>query len=642
MMMGRRGDDRGQALPLALVMLTFFSLVIGVILAFADTSFRATHAIRGQRDVQYGLDGAVEAAIDRYRSDGTCLTSPPQVNEVSAAVTCDEATGSGGGGGNSPDNTPPLAIIVRATGSEEGIRQASSALLRVRGGVYSNTNIVTPAGNMHVTGTVRARTGCDEDDITATEDIDCGLVGAYPDGEDPNYPPETDTAPPAQSVPANCSGLTHVELEPGTYSGAGLGNLLNHATCNNRVFWFKPDPSGDVGTFYFDDVGEIVVGNNRQILGGSPCIGADPRPGCPEVAPDIANITDIPFGNWCNPEEDGVQFIFGGESRMFVNNGSVELCAHPNTTEQRIAVYGRASSVVTLNPTAGNSSAGPNNAAFAPTADALTVDESTANATVVRTGPRLASIELTGYESSIPAGSTINSVTMRVVHQEILNQGPNYSRFRITGVVVDGEGTTLPTIPDSAFGKSSTLHTDSIDLKSRGIDTPAELSTLSVTYGVEALNQSPTTEVDARLDGIEIEVDYTPPGLKSQSGCITRTPYGGAGTCALLRSNGGSSQLAVRGTVYAPTAALDVQLTNVAFEVFERGVIVRHLRANITPAAEFTESPFRLPEDVGSEGADLVLFTAVPPGGGPVLRALVEFAEGEPPKILNWSFDRGG
>jgi Tfp pilus assembly protein PilX len=50
------------------------------------------------------------------------------------------------------------------------------------------------------------------------------------------------------------------------------------------------------------------------------------------------------FPNGCDPSASGVQWIFGGDSRLYVSDGSVELCAGPNpegsTTNQQIAVYG--------------------------------------------------------------------------------------------------------------------------------------------------------------------------------------------------------------------------------------------------------------------------------------------------------------
>jgi hypothetical protein len=60
-----------------------------------------------------------------------------------------------------------------------------------------------------------------------------------------------------------------------------------------------------------------------------------------------AGIGRAPYPGGCDPNSTGVQFIFGGDSRVYVSNGTFELCAGPNpngsATNQQIALYGEPS-----------------------------------------------------------------------------------------------------------------------------------------------------------------------------------------------------------------------------------------------------------------------------------------------------------
>jgi hypothetical protein len=114
----------------------------------------------------------------------------------------------------------------------------------------------------------------------------------------------------------------------------------------------------------------------------------------------------------------------------------------------------------------------------------------------------------------------------------------------------------------------------------------------SVTY--QCSSSCSTTRTES-LDGIELDVTWIPPatggGLATQSGCLTQTPYYSPddhspaydGACALLRVSrsttnpDGNRIVALWGTVYAPSAALDVQVDILTVPVFNRGVVARML-----------------------------------------------------------------
>jgi hypothetical protein len=56
-------DEKGQALILALAFLTFFGLVIGLMLSLAGASVMSSSQLREQRSTVYAADGATDGAI---------------------------------------------------------------------------------------------------------------------------------------------------------------------------------------------------------------------------------------------------------------------------------------------------------------------------------------------------------------------------------------------------------------------------------------------------------------------------------------------------------------------------------------------------------------------------------------------------
>jgi hypothetical protein len=171
--------------------------------------------------------------------------------------------------------------------------------------------------------------------------------------------------------------------------------------------------------------------------------------------------------------------------------------------------------------------------------------------------------------------------------------------------------------------------------------TTAVLQNLQVTYTASATNQgSNATSFNEGLDGVTLTVDYTPaptPAFHRESGCIRVAPYGAAGSCALVQTSGANARLALHGTAYAPVAPFDVQLTNGTYQVFERGLIARSLRANLTPACGTCNTPaFSLPPASPGTTTQHVLFQATVRGKNR-LRALVDFTPGLPPVVRSWS-----
>ena len=97
-----------------------------------------------------------------------------------------------------------------------------------------------------------------------------------------------------------------------------------------------------------------------------------------------------------------------------------------------------------------------------------------------------------------------------------------------------------------------------------------------------------------QLDGIELVVTLVPDNpdttLRPANGCITSSPNYWYGTnspdCALLKvdapfASGVSTRrgrMSIKGTVYAPSATIDVDDSDVYYPIFGRGLIARHFR----------------------------------------------------------------
>lgn len=656
-----RRDEDGAVLVMALVFLTVAGLLVSALLSFSDTNFRTTIAVRDQRNVVYAADGAVDAAINAFRFNGTCPVSHPTVNGVAMGVTCTAATTSSA----TPSNAPPLAVITRATqaSGEDGIVIASGALTRVRGGAFSNNTVDVSAGAaLEVAGTLKARWGCNRPELVTVTvgapECDIGNA-AYAAGDDPNYAPLASAAPAAAVLPV-CPPAGPVVFLPGSYTNASALNAL-FTSCAGRVFHFRPNVDGTAGAYYFDfeDAGThewTITGANTVVVGGQLAAGFD-----------VLDPAATPVGERCDDDQPGVQFIFGNDSRLNIDSGDVELCADhdPTDTKQEIAVYGmKTTTPAPPAPTATTVTVAPTAAAsttFLPPTAATAVDGATADATVASADTNNSdTITATGFDvTGIAAGSTITKVEVVLRHRDHLVSPSNASlasELELSGSVTSPTGGTA-TMTDKAANcsprcltKSEALHDDTADVTSTFATVP-ELAGMAVTYTADAARKgNADTSFTDHFDGVQLKVTYTPPAaaavprFRALSGCVTQTVYGSAGTCALVRTGGSQADFAAHGTIYAPAAALDIHLVNVSYQVFRRGVVVRHLRSNVTPSSSCATAtgvipencyPFQLPTLATATGD--VLFTATHEGRVR-LRALVQFGSGSTaPVIKAWS-----
>ena len=209
----------------------------------------------------------------------------------------------------------------------------------------------------------------------------------------------------------------------------------------------------------------------------------------------------------------------------------------------------------------------------------------------------------TSPTSTIPSDATINSVSLKVAHRE--------SKNRITGITArvtpgGASACNAQTVPGNV--SSTTLDTDTLDVTSC-LNTPAKITggpsvAYAVTYACSASTSSCNQSTTAYLDGVQLDVTYTPAApaspLNPQSGCVVKVPYyspqdhspGYSGASAVFKvendANGGHSPrvAAFWGTVYTPSAALDVPVDKLTVPVFNRGVVARMLMLGYNVASD--------------------------------------------------------
>jgi hypothetical protein len=631
----RTHGEEGSALVIALVFLTVIGLITAGLLSFMDVAFHTTVAVRDQRAQAYSVDGAAKAAIQRIRGTlsegvdpadgGTCSPDTPTIDGRTVTVTCVGQPGSGHKTlFNGDANTPRYAILTMSQeATEDGINQNSNAELKIGGPVFSNSNIVGGAEKavLAVDGAVYALGNCDPTKVTTTDPpLHCANAAhdADPaDGVDPAYPSPLTAVPPVQAVPA-CPGGWLVTLTPGTYDDANALSALTNGSCAGRVVLFQP------GIYYLNSTnGDVWSINdaNGAVIGGTPS-GWDPA---------AATKPTIPVGEACDLTQAGVTFVIGGTTRLDVQAGGLELCPTPSNTSQQFSIYGVPSSTTPSTPVSLTADPASASGAYSPATGALVAgDGTTASATVVKNSS--ATMTLSSFGTiTVPANATVTRVELLVRHQDT----------NISGNSVTATAGWLPgSAPVSVNNLRATLYEDAADITTQVAPGTTTFTSPTVTFTARSQGGNFPTRTSV-LDGVRLQVTYTTPALEGLGGCLTVSPYPGGGACPLIHTDGAQTQLYLHGTVYAPTAPVDINLTNVSGQAFSRGLISRVAILQITPASTYDGAVIGLPGASPGGTADrTVLFTArlcpvgtssCPPASGTGtdrLRVLVVYVDG--------------
>lgn len=652
-------DDTGSALALALVFLMLFGIYVGVVLSFAQTSLRSTAAVRDEGATTYAAGGAVDGAINAVRTDLTAGVDPGTTpipatscfslpagqlgNTAPVTVTCRPRPGSGAGATGSLRSQPAQAVLTTATNAAEGISVPTGANVRVQGSALAQQALTVPLGATLTSSTSIAASTCAVLG-TATPTPQCGAAIPPDPASDPAAFPTTWAGPttyptPVGTLPACATPV--VRLSPGTYqSRTALQAVLN---CPNTVIWFRPGQYyfdfTDAGTheLTFDTASSVVVGGTeRGWTPGTTAAGSVPRP-----------TAASPQTSACDRSAAGVELVFGGDSRMTVRSGSVQLCAlepSTTTTKQHVVVRGLSSTTTVPGSTTGAVTGSTDTGAatsrkWLNPQNATVVDGSYAYAKMPNRNDPPSILTMPVSSPVVPAGATVTSVRADVT-EALAGTGNMTVRLTPGNGGAPTARLMLRDCPVTAPCTNNGQQTDS--LTHTGFTTAAQVNGMSLELLLDNPNNSP---VEAWVDGVTVTVSFTAP-MRAVSGSSTVAPYvvGSAATTPLLAASGAwsaTSQLALQGTVYAPTAVVDLAQTGVPHVVVDRGVVARHAALRMTPAGGYSGPLISVPPTVQSPRR--VLFTATDASGTVLLSSEVVFADGSGgangtiPAVQTWS-----
>jgi hypothetical protein len=261
----------------------------------------------------------------------------------------------------------------------------------------------------------------------------------------------------------------------------------------------------------------------------------------------------------CDNSITGAQWIFGGDSHIYVPDATMQLCAGPSPghpgqvgyNAQQIAVYGVPPIPVVV--PSSNVSTGwttPTNAyqigEYDDTTHASRLTADIAPASSAKT------MTLSGFNATtVPNGMTVTNVTARVSHSEDGNLTAPKISFT-NGAGTNCGTTTLPTF-------ATTVRYSPVDVTSC-FNTAAKLGGAGATVPVSALYTTGTTNSATNkehLDGVALDVTYgwtdpnasVAPGFMPESGCITTYPNFDDGynspDCALMKWDSVESRIDV-------------------------------------------------------------------------------------------------
>ncbi|TDO64045.1 hypothetical protein EV651_105269 [Kribbella sp. VKM Ac-2571] len=682
----RHRDETGAALVLVLVIISILALGLAGLLSLSDTSVRTTIGLDEQAADQYNADGATKAAIGnlrngKFNNDVTSTTYPycfgngvggnpgaelplpnfyPPAGKVqsqsSAAVSCAPDPNSGAAGGLVPiheDNKPGNAILTLGqVAGEDGINIKALAKntknepvpFNVRGQIVSDSNINVVSGTLQSNVSVRAHSGCSGTIISNPAPLCASsTVG------DPNYQTELafDPDPNAvakaltlQKVPSTCPGKI-VTFTAGYYDDANALSQLMDGTgsCRGSVWWFQP------GTYYFDfknnanpllskQSGDVwtIKDAGSQLVAGSPCVNRvnpnttrctpTPKPQVPALTPGACQS---PAEN-DDTRYPGVQFIFGGDSRLTIAAGDVEICGTWHDHRPPIALFGLKSGTATDASQTGLS-----------LTKVTTPGDYGASATVAALGAAggdfatwkskknndSGSMTVEGFAPAtpIPAGSMLKSATVRVTHRHALG-----STDALSVTVTPTGGSPLAAASATGVVGPSTFKETPIQVDTSGDGSLADQIYKGTFSGAKiALTTGLLTTGDIEdIDTIALDLVYVPPAFRGETetsvpgNCLTLAYTGGGGPCAVFSTTTNyADKLYLQGTTYTPAAVVDITLSNVTQQVLRFGLVSRALYIKETGALSYSGPVIELPDNslgYGPGGTIVYLSTYVCPG----------------------------
>jgi hypothetical protein len=679
-----RDGERGAALIFALLIITVMAVGVSVLLSFVDTSLKTTMHMRDQAAETYNADGVMQAAINNIRNS---------TYRAGAGQTCPTVNGNGFYGPDSAAvsctgdptmvkiacpsltncNRPGNAILtLNPVAGEQAVRieQNTNSTFRVHGGIFSNSNINVVNGTLETNTRVYARSTC-TGTIVSTPAAVCNYAAANPLGDDPNYNPDVTDVPALRVVPKTCPGAAVMTFEPGYYDDAdALSNLMKgNGACKDKVWWFKP------GVYYFD-FHNSGAGRNRllpaadnvwkvlsgTLIAGTPVDAAGAPLASPPATATLPGACDNPIRN---AGAKGVQFIFGGDSRLEVKAANAEICGTYRVDRPPVAFYGLKTGASTTDALTGagalrpSAVATPNEFTNATVTRLANADASPASWTSKKANDTT-TLTVNGFAppSVIPKGSVLLSASLKVTHRH--NRAG--STETITTEATPSGGTTPVTgtisrAPGSNYGTDTVALDDGTGPFAQAVY-DGTFTGASVALRVRLSSNNDTEDIDA----VQLELTYVRPAFRAASGCVAATsPYSqsSSSSCALVNTvNTSGNQFYVQGTTYAPKGVVDLTLNNIAEQVFRFGVVARAVWVKVTGSFGYSGPVIEVPDDSPGFPFGVFLTAYVCPGattcdettGQEALHARVAFVDADPGNpepgkrqviVLSWSRPSG-
>lgn len=341
--------------------------------------------------------------------------------------------------------------------------------------------------------------------------------------------------------------------------------------------------------------------------------------------PGGTSSEDVKAKSDCDPEKPGGQLVFNGESHVVVNDGTLEVCAgpyRPTATaadepdkHQQIGIWSMPS-VAEVGPTGPATAGAANtqeivNGSSVTAIDKLNVQIKYGTSSWGGDAEGQALVPMGGYTA--PSGYRIAKVTARVGYNP-KNQG-------CTGLFgCPGEAPKLKVgscefdYPKHADwdAQVTSLNEDRTTMYVEGGDDCLGISADGRSFSASTITWKARggcffgCNYNDSLDGIMYQVtlraaDTSAARLIPQTGCIVVHPNynegAGGPDCAIVRavqSTGNDNftfpwenpaahsvgRVSVQGTIYAPSSAIEIDDTDVAYPLATRGIVARHLRVS--------------------------------------------------------------
>lgn len=234
----------------------------------------------------------------------------------------------------------------------------------------------------------------------------------------------------------------------------------------------------------------------------------------------------------------------------------------------------------------------------------------------------------------------MDRVELRVSHQDDDTTPAPHSPTEPPTAALTVSGTGTACDADHALtAHEGALGVDVVDLGACGVTKDDQLSKLAVDYAA-TLGKGSIDATD-QLDGVELDIVFRAPSIRALSGCVTASSG-----CAVLKSADDAdtttdhSRLVINGTVYAPTAAVDLSMSQVSSQVVTRGIIARTIDLGISPTTGYLRPVIGIPPEP-------VLFTTYPavtakPASVTAITRFTPPAPGAPVDVTDATIPGGG